>query len=268
LRDKSNKLIQQAEQLLIESLKLPPLEELPLKQYNGEYAVQNFSLYSQQLDNRFEARYHQPLTNSIVDCLAHNAADILPLGHPDLSKNTYIPNRFKRIYVADETDGVPFFSGKCLLELDPSNKKYISRTFHKDRIGKQLIIKKGMLLVTCSGTTGNVNLVPEHWHNWVMTHDIIRIIPADEDVSGYLYCWLNSEYGNTLIKRNDYGAVVPHIECEHINKVPVPILKNKEAMMQINRLVLDANKLRSESYYLEQAAINQLNSEVIFASPL
>ena len=121
-----------------------------------------------------------------------------------------------------------------------------------------------MLLVTCSGTTGKVNLVPQHWDNWVMTHDIIRIIPASEELAGYLYCWLNSSYGNILIKRHDYGAVVPHIESEHIKKVAVPILKDKNVMDRINELILDANHLRSEAFTLEAAAIQQVNEEVIF----
>ena len=37
-------------------------------------------------------------------------------------------------------------------------------------------------------------------------------------------------------------------------------------MKKINDLALEANKLRSEAYYLEQEAINEMNEKVIFAS--
>lgn len=265
LRDKSNDLLNEAERILIKALKLPHVRNLKPDFFNSEYEIQNYSVPFSQLNNRLDGSYHVPIVNSIIDCLLDTAYKILSLGDKELVSNIYIPNRFKRIYVDNEDDGIPFFSGKCLFELDPSNKKLISRVFHKDRIGKQLVIKEGMLLVTCSGTTGKVNIVPKHWNNWVMTHDIIRIIPTKKEATGYLYVWLNSEYGNILIQRNNYGSVVPHIESEHISKIPIPILKDKSIMKKINDLALESNKLRSEAYYLEQAAIEEVNQKVIFA---
>jgi type I restriction enzyme S subunit len=264
LRDISNEHLNEAEQYLIKALRLQPIEKMKPEYFDTEYRVENFIVPLNQLNERLDSTYHNPIVGSIIDCLLDNADTILPLGNSDLTTNAYIPNRFKRIYVEDSEDGVPFFSGKSLLELDPSNKKYISRSFHKDRIGKQLIIKEGMILVTCSGTTGKVNIVPEHWDNWVMTHDIIRVIPKNKDITGYLFVWLNSEYGNVLIRRNDYGSVVPHIETEHILKVPVPILKDKALMKKINDLAMEANKLRSEAFYLEEQAIKEMNEKVIF----
>ncbi len=35
-------------------------------------------------------------------------------------------------------------------------------------------------------------------------------------------------------------------------------------MQQINQLAMEANRLRSEAYYLEQKAIKIINDEVIF----
>lgn len=127
-----------------------------------------------------------------------------------------------------------------------------------------LVLRENMLLASRSGTTGKVNIVPKHWDGWIATDDLLRIIPVSNEIAGYLYVWLISEYGRILIERFVYGSVVDHIEINHISKVPIPLLKNKEMMKKINDFALEANRLRSEAYYLEQEAIKQVNEEVIF----
>lgn len=42
------------------------------------------------------------------------------------------------------------------------------------------------------------------------------------------------------------------------------MLKDNTPMKKINDLALEANKMRSEAYYLEQAAIDEVNEKVIF----
>lgn len=71
----------------------------------------------------------------------------------------------------------------------------MSLALHSKRIEKELKLKENMLLVTRSGTIGRVNIVPHHWENWVINEHVIRINPISKNIAGYLYCWLNSEYG-------------------------------------------------------------------------
>lgn len=97
-----------------------------------------------------------------------------------------------------------------------------------------------------------------------MTHDIIRIIPKN-DLCGYLYIWLNSEYCNRIVLSCSYGSAVQHIEKEHIHKCPVPLLKNQAIQKKINDLALEANAKRYATYKFEQEALNILDDEVISA---
>ena len=97
-----------------------------------------------------------------------------------------------------------------------------------------------------------------------MSQHILRIVPVTDNLAGYLYVWLNSDYGKVLIERYTYGSVVDEIDDEHIKHVPIPLLKDTKLMEMINNLALQANSLRSEAYYLEQEAIKQVNEEVIF----
>ena len=184
------------------------------------------------------------------------------MGDGRISENIILPGRFKRVYV-EEGQGQVFFSGKDVMELDPSDKKYLSFSQHDKRIKEQLTIHKGMILVTCSGTVGKVAMVPKHWDGWAMTHDIIRLVPQ-ERMEGYSYIWLQSPFARSLIEAMSYGSVVPHIEISHIREIPVPILKDNEVQIEINRLALEANSMRYEAYQLEQEAMQVMNDEVLF----
>jgi type I restriction enzyme S subunit len=150
------------------------------------------------------------------------------------------------------------------MELDPTDKRYLSFMQHDKRIKEQLTIHHNMILVTCSGTVGKVAIVPKHWDNWSMTHDIIRLVP-ENGMEGYAYIWLQSVYANRLIEAKAYGSVVPHIEISHIETIPVPLLKDIAVQSEINRLALKANELRYQAYRLEQEAMKTMEDEVIFA---
>jgi type I restriction enzyme S subunit len=169
-----------------------------------------------------------------------------------------LPGRFKRIYV-DKEHGVPFFGGKQLLSLNPTNVKHLSLTHHGDRIESQLLLEENMCLVTRSGTIGKTMIAPKHWNGWVANEHCLRIKPANESVAGYIYAWLDSPYAKPLIVRNTYGAVVDEIDDNQLSTVAIPLLKNNDIQQKINNLVLEANELRHQAYLKEQEAINKMN---------
>ncbi|CAA9890727.1 conserved hypothetical protein [Candidatus Methylobacter favarea] len=261
LRDESNDLIAQARAKLQAALKLPPVEELN-PPANGNNGLRCFSVNAADLNQRLEANYHNPLAQAITQHLHQYAAQVLALGDDTLTKQFVLPGRFKRIYVK-KGHGIVFFSGKDIGELDPNDKKYLSFSQHDKKIKDELTIKQNMLLITCSGTLGNIALVPKHWDGWTMTHDIVRLIPSSSEISGYLFAWLGSNWGKELINRNRYGAVVQHIEVEHLADVSVPLLTDVRLMREINSLVLRANELRYTAFTKEQEALRWFNEEVL-----
>ncbi len=261
LRDQSNELIDKAEKILYEELQLPPIEDLKPEYFDNSKDLRNWQTKLSELDYRLEANYHHPLVYKIKEILKTNTKEIKQIGDKNISDKIYIGGRFKRVYMP-KGEGAIFISGKNILELDPSNKKYISASIHQDRILKELTLKKDTIIITCSGTIGKTVIVPEHWDGWVATHDLIRL-KAKKNITGYLYSWLNTEYGQFLLKHMAYGSVVEHIEVMHLEKIPVPIIKNEARQKEINDLVLKANELRYEAYLKEQEAIRIVNEEVI-----
>ncbi|RZJ66762.1 MAG: restriction endonuclease subunit S [Flavobacterium sp.] len=257
LRDQSNELIDKAEQILYDELQLKPIEELQTKCFDNSVELRNYSTKLSNLRFRMEASFHVPSTSAILTAIKANAKEVTTLGDKRIASNIILPGRFKRVYV-EKHNGIPFFGGKQLLELNPSNIKYLSLDQHLKRIGEQLFLKENMVAVTCSGTIGKVNIIPKHWENWTLNQHVMRIVPANLDIAGYIYCWLNTEFGYRLITRHTYGSVVDEIDDRHLSQVEIPLLKNHEKQKEINNLVLKANELRYVAHLKEQEAIEKM----------
>lgn len=264
LRDESNELIDQSTQLLIDELHLPDIHDFDVKDYKKNAPVETFSVKLSDMKGRADASYHVPIVDAIIEHLKKYADEVTTVDDKRISSEVILPGRFKRVYV-DEGYGRVFIGGKQLWELDPTNKKYLSLVHHGDRIAKQLSLHENMTLITCSGTIGKVALVGKHWENWTANQHIIRVVPANKEIAGYLNIFLGSEYGYYLITRYTYGSVVDEIDDNHVRQIAIPLLKNKEVQKRINDLALEANGKRYEAYKLEQQALRIMDDEVIYA---
>ena len=131
----------------------------------------------------------------------------------DKIKNAFYLGRFKRNYV-DKENGVPFILPSQITEVSPRANKYISSTME---IGvEDTLVSEGQVLVTRSGTVGIVAYVSKSMKDLAISDDVIRI--TAKEYPGYLYAYLKSETGRLLVDTNNYGAVVRHIEPDHLKQ--------------------------------------------------
>ena len=260
LRDELNALLDKAEQMLVEELKLPPIEEMQ----NADDTVETFNVKLSELNKRTDASYHVPVVKAIVNHLKENADEVTTIGDERISKQVILPGRFKRVYV-EEGYGKVLFGGKQIHELDPSGKKYLSIAKHSKRMNEELQINENTTLITRSGTIGKIVLVPRHWEGWIASEHIIRVVPASKEMAGYISVFLSSDYGYELITRYTYGSVVDEIDDNHVRDIAFPLLKDKDKQAQINALALEANEKRYQAYCLEQEALKIMDEEVIYA---
>ena len=265
LRDESNELMDETQALLKEVLRLPAIEELQEKseQFDNTAGVLNYPVPLSKSNNRLDGSYHVPIVEVILQHLKKTAKEIVKIGDSRISQSVVLPSRFKRVYVEEGT-GVVFIGGKQISELDPSDKKYLSRSQHGDRI-TQLTLRENMTLITRSGTIGKVTIVPAHWEGWTANEHVIRVVPADAEIAGYLCAWLSSDHAYPLIDRYTYGAVVDEINAEQVSEISVPLLRDENTQRAINSKVLEANRKRTEAYELEQEALTVLDGKVINA---
>ena len=258
LRDESNALLDEAEQILIDELKLPPIEEMR----DTHDTVETFSVKLSELNKRADASYHVPIVKTIVNHLKEHAGEVTTIGDERVSKGVVLPGRFKRVYVEDNY-GVRFLGGKELKQLDPATEKYLSKVAHKKQLEGSLGIKEHSILTPARGSLGDVILPCKHFVNWAISDNVMQIL-SNKEMCGYVYVFLNTAYGKELIKRFTYGGVVDAIEPFHIQQVIVPLLKDKDKQARINGLALEANEKRYQAYCLEQEALKIMDDEVIY----
>jgi type I restriction enzyme S subunit len=142
--------------------------------------------------------------------------------------------------------------------LNPKVEKFLSKTVHEARIKKELEVFENYVLISDRGTIGKVQIVPKHWNGWAVSQNIIKVIANSNDLAGYLFCFLNSDYGQVLIKREIYGSVVDMIDDKNVKGIHIPLLKNKTKQKEINDLILKANKLRHQAHLKEQEAMKKM----------
>jgi len=130
---------------------------------------------------------------------------------------------FARIWVDDPRYGVPFLSNSDMLNVDLAYLPLLQRHYAESKKLAHLELSPGTTLITCSGTIGRMTYVrPDMAGMWSSQH-IMKVVPDPERVpAGYLYAYLSSRYGVPLVVSGTYGAIIQHIEPEHIADLPVP----------------------------------------------
>ena len=266
LRDESNELIDGAQVLLKTALQFPEIEELwrQVELFDRNASVLNFSVPLSEVVDRLDSSYYIPIVKTIEQHIANTANEIVKVDDSWISESVIFPGRFKRVYV-EKDNGVVFIGGKQIFELDPNNKKYLSLKQHEERIKGELTLRPNMILITCSGTIGKVAIVSPHWDGWTANQHIIRVVPANTEIAGYLYAWLSSDYAYPLIIRYIHGAVIDEINDVQVSEIAVPLLRDENVQREINDTVLEANRKRTEAYNLEQEALRVLDEKVIYA---
>lgn len=204
-------------------------------------------------NKRFEAFYHTSSNRSVYDYITSNF-EYKTLG--ELTSNIFRPGIFKREYVAN---GVTFLGGADILMAIPDSDKKLS--FRQVEKMPELKVKKNWILVTCGGTIGNTVLIDAQLEKCVISQHVMRVVPKDDILKGYLFAVLSSKIGKDLITMFTTGSVIPQIEAHHLELVPVPLL-DKGLMEQIDGLVSSYVTKIEESKQKEIAAINMVETEI------
>jgi len=175
-----------------------------------------------------------------------------------LVSNAFYPGRFKRIYVSKK-DGKPFFLPSQMTEVKPKATKYISPKTYKKLDGVEL--EANNLLMSRSGTIGKCTITSKSNIGKLYSDDIIRVCFNNEFDLGYTYAFFQTFDGQLILQTNNYGAVVKHIEPEHLENIIIPnapeLLKK-----EIHELIIESYVLRDESNDLIDKAESILYEEL------
>lgn len=149
-----------------------------------------------------------------------DALSTLTKGH---AGGIYNGPMFKRNYVDSAEYGVPFISSGSMLLADLSTLPRLRRLDAESGRLSYLRLRPGMMMISCSGTIGRMTYVRPDMDGVWSSQDVLKVVPDPESIpAGYLYAFLSSRYGVPLVVSGTYGAIIQHIEPEHIAELPVP----------------------------------------------
>jgi type I restriction enzyme S subunit len=226
------------------------VDEIPF-QWN---TVRSSKIYEE--DKRLDASFYSydiVKARILIEELKRVGIGVKRLGDDFLSAKIFWPGRFKRKYVSRK-EGKPFLMPSEVFMFLPRARKFITD------FPKEVLIEKEWILITRSGTIGRCIISNELLSKFVVSDDLIRIIPGDKNLVGYVYAYLNTWVGQTFLKKTKYGVTVKHIEPQHVESIPIPIIPQIEK--EVNEKILKAHKLLEEAQELLLKAVGTIYTEL------
>jgi len=129
--------------------------------------------------------------------------------------------REARLWVSDTDHGVLFMGSSDIRVADFSALPLIAK--RQVERNPLFTLGSGWTLITRSGTIGRMAYARPDMAGMACSEHVLRVVPDVGRIpSGYLYAFLSSRYGVPLVVSGTYGAIIQHIEPEHIAELPVP----------------------------------------------
>lgn len=245
LREEAASLLKEAQDLIMNEINI----SLSKKVF-GKVSI-NDIITSYKL--RFEANFHISEGADIEKFLLSNF-NCKTLG--DLCTSISRPDIFKRYYVSH---GITFLGGADIFLATPNSDKQLSKK--KTENINNLLIEEGTILLPRSGTIGNVAWAHAGHAQKLASEDVIRLKPNDILRGGYLFAFLSTSIGRSLIQKHIFGSVIQHVEAPHLSLIPIPVLDDK-IILHTHENVMTYGKNMGEAIKKESQAISLIEQEI------
>jgi hypothetical protein len=154
------------------------------------------------------------------------------------------PSRLKGIQVGPEF-GTPFLAATQVFDVRPVPRKWLA--LDRTQAASERFVKRGTILVTCSGSVGRATLAFAPHLNILITHDLLRVEPAEEKLRGWVYAYLRAPKARAMMTSSRYGHIIKHLETSHLDALPVP--KPRSTVLDhFNRRVSEIIAYRERAY--------------------
>lgn len=195
-------------------------------------------------DFRLNPEYYEAIA---ANNLPHHINSFLLGSKADISH----PGITKREYVESKKNAIPFLSTSELQFYEAIEGKYVS-TFASKNL-QDYIVSKNTILVSRSGTIGNVSIVDKFVDKCAVSEHAIRICLKEKNYIGLVYTYLNSKTGQKVLKGQKSGAVIDEIYDNDVAALQIPDI-DLSVVNQINDLVMSAVDNREKAFSLIQQA--------------
>jgi len=224
------------------SIPIPEAKQVTLKSYwltTGEI--------------RFDASYYTIEASITQRILKETGYPLIDLG--EFTKDIFYPPRAKRYY-ANKFTGTPYLTSSTVQWFLRKPDYIIANKLPNI---DNWYVKEGWILLTRSGTVGLPIIATKDLEKYILSEHLIRIVPKEDTLSGYLYAYLWSWFGQTYIAKEIFGGVVEEVEPHHIFSIPVPQLP-KEIQKIVHENMIKVSEIREKArQMLEDAECSLFN---------
>lgn len=176
--------------------------------------------------------------------------------------NVFNGPRFKRPFADDGvTDGpgvYRMFTPKAFFEERGESVKYLDAAKASKTQLRQLqvlTLLKNWILIVDSGTAGKllgkVGMTTTVHENTIGNNNLIRVVIEDELIRDYVYQFLRTDIGQSLLLRNVYGTNQDHVEPDDVKDLQIPIPRDPGQLALIHAQVRELNEVRERAALLD-----------------
>lgn len=206
---------------------------------------------------RFDSSYHLSDGVAVKRVIASSPYPLMPI--EKAADRIFIGGRARRVYVKDREHGIPFLSSSDILQADLEAVKLASKKYTPNV--EDMKLQKGWTLITRSGTIGNCAFANAKHAQKQASEHVIRLVPNNILREGYIYAYLASKQGYSLLTQGTFGAVIQHIEPAYVASLPIPVAP-ESFQQEVDDLIQESARLREEAADALTEAHRILKSEL------
>lgn len=174
-----------------------------------------------------------------------------------VAKDIFVGNRGKRNYTKN---GVPFLSSSDMMLFNAIRE---SKPISKTNPGlESLLVHENDILISRSGTVGNVVVVGHDLDNCAVSEHALRLVVDVTKISPlYVFCYLKTAHAKSYMEASAYGSVIITLNETFVGAMTMPVFKGSV----YDSIVADIGEYKEKlatAADLENEAIGMVEREI------
>ena len=176
-----------------------------------------------RLDSRYYLAPGIAARDLIIEAADRGDITIQPLGGSGGLAECWMPTRLKQVHGASGEDSVPYLRPYDVFEYLPKPAGWLSAR-RTERIDDYRVPPNSLLQTRSGRNLGPLAVSDSYLARYALSDDMIRIQIDDEPERAYVYAFLSSSAGQSILRQRMSGSVVDHLTVDDVQQMSVPIL--------------------------------------------
>lgn len=264
LRVEANRLLEKARSKLLSYAALPQLTANDYDYFGARSEGRTVSCFSKsikKIDSTTINAFNHSSRIEKTKQQIRECCQTVPLEEMLDDKKIFSTGSFPRVEVNSE-NGIMLINQKDIFDTIIKGKRISRRKVKTDSL-----VEYGEVLIAGVGTLGENEtfcraiFANEDLQGQLVSGEFIRMKTNEKYLSGYLFTWLNSDYGFRFIRNTQTGTKLCRPIPRLFLQIPVPVLEEVQ-MIEIDQIVKKAHTLYRLANVKENQAISLVEKEI------